>query len=201
MELFAFDDDYVRRLRDGDRWTEEHFRSYFEQLLFLKLRGRVRTADEIDDYRQEVFLRVLKTLRRDGLADGRKLGGFVNAVCNNLILERGRTAKRTEPLAEDYEEAATDENAEQVLVAEETKRLVLRVLDQLEDQRDATILRALFLEDRDKDELCAELGITRDYLRVVLHRAKERFRAAYLGRVKSFARGLETKSGLLSLLL
>ena len=34
-------------------------------------------------------------------------------------------------------------------------------------------------DERNKDELCREQGIDRDYLRVLLHRAKERFRRKY----------------------
>jgi RNA polymerase sigma-70 factor, ECF subfamily len=45
----------------------------------------------------------------------------------------------------------------------------------------------VLLEERNKDEVCAEFGITREYLRVLLHRAKQSFKSCYtsrLGRVK-----------------
>ncbi|HEX8152743.1 MAG TPA: sigma-70 family RNA polymerase sigma factor [Thermoanaerobaculia bacterium] len=200
MELFVFDDDYVRRLREGDRWTEEHFVSYFRPLLVQKLRFRLRSADDIKDYCQDVFIRVYASIRKGDLQDGRKLGAFVHAVCKNLILERARTAKRTEPLDENYDAEAPGESAEQTLVTEERKAFVRQVIERM-PSRDAAILRGLFLEDRDKDELCRELGVDRAYLRVVLHRAKERFRTEYLGDVTSFPRGPETKTGLPSLLL
>ena len=38
----------------------------------------------------------------------------------------------------------------------------------------------LFVEERDKDDICRSLQIDRGYLRVLLHRAKQRFRAAFL---------------------
>jgi RNA polymerase sigma-70 factor (ECF subfamily) len=44
-------------------------------------------------------------------------------------------------------------------------------------------LQAVFLEERDKDEVCTELGVDRDYLRVLLHRAKGSFRTIYSKRV------------------
>ena len=47
-------------------------------------------------------------------------------------------------------------------------------------ERDRTILRAVFLEEREKDEVCREIGVTRDYIRVLLHRAKQSFREAYI---------------------
>jgi RNA polymerase sigma-70 factor, ECF subfamily len=58
---------------------------------------------------------------------------------------------------------------------------VRRVLQTL-PPRDADLLRAVFLEEGDKDEVCARFGVERDYLRVLLHRAKEKFKTNYLRR-------------------
>jgi RNA polymerase sigma-70 factor (ECF subfamily) len=38
------------------------------------------------------------------------------------------------------------------------------------------MLREVFVEERDKNELCAELGISRNNLRVRLHRILQRYR-------------------------
>jgi RNA polymerase sigma-70 factor (ECF subfamily) len=57
-------------------------------------------------------------------------------------------------------------------------RAVLETLD----PRDAEILKAVFLDDVDKDEICERFDIDRQYLRVLLHRAKAKFRAAFLRR-------------------
>jgi len=40
----------------------------------------------------------------------------------------------------------------------------------------------LFLQELPKDEICRLLGVDGDYLRVLLHRAKSRFRAEYIKR-------------------
>jgi hypothetical protein len=45
--------------------------------------------------------------------------------------------------------------------------------------KDQKILRAVFFEQRDKNEVCMELGVSREYLRVLLHRAKQQFVAEY----------------------
>jgi RNA polymerase sigma-70 factor (ECF subfamily) len=65
-----------------------------------------------------------------------------------------------------------------VLLAAETKTLVQKVLARL-CPKDRTLLQAVFFEQRDKDEVCRELGVSRDYLRVLLHRAKHQFMAEY----------------------
>jgi RNA polymerase sigma-70 factor (ECF subfamily) len=180
MELFAFDDDYVRRLREGDRWTEEHFRSYFQQLLLIKLRRRLPSLDAIDDVRQTVFVRFFDKLRGPdgGIRDGRKLGAYLNTVCNNVLLERYRQGNRTEPLMEEHLNVATSEDVENALLSAEERERVRRVVAKL-PKRDADILRALFFNEREPDDVCREFGVDRGYLRVLLHRAKEKFRNAW----------------------
>ena len=42
--------------------------------------------------------------------------------------------------------------------------------------KDRFLICAIFLDERDKDEVCREQGVRRDYMRVLLHRAKKRFR-------------------------
>lgn len=196
MELYTFDDDYVRRLAEGDRMTEEHFLRYFQELLLIKLRSRLRSMQAIDDVRQEVFVRVFRALRSEqGIRDGRKLGAFVNSVCNNVLLESFRAGSRTETLADEHDEVADPtETADDALATAETKARVRRVLDKL-PPKDAAVLRALFLEERDKDEICRTFGVDRDYLRVLLHRAKEKFRTEYRAADVVPFRPRETDSG------
>jgi RNA polymerase sigma-70 factor (ECF subfamily) len=180
MDLFTFDDEYVRRLREGDRWTEEHFHSYFQQLLLIKLRKRLPSQDAIDDVRQTVFARVFEALRSPGggIRDGRKLGSYVNSFCNNVLFEYYRKANVTEPLNEEHLEIVTLEDVVNALLSAEEAKHVRAVIADL-PARDAYILRAHFFKQRRPDEICRELGVTSDYLRVLLHRAKDRFRKSW----------------------
>ena len=178
MELFAFDDDYVRRLSEGDGETVAHFYDYFRSLLLLKLRRRLRSMDAIDEVRQEVFARCLQNLA--SLRDARKLGAFVNAICNRVLMEYYRAEGRTESV-EELPDLPIDAMAEDAFESARSSRRVRLVLDSLEP-RDAAILRAVFIEENDKDEICRRFGVERAYLRVLLHRAKDKFRARYLRR-------------------
>jgi RNA polymerase sigma-70 factor, ECF subfamily len=196
MELFAFDDDYVRRLRQRDRDTEVHFEAYFRDLLLIKLRRRLAAADAIEDVRQEVFARVFARL--DDLRDGRKLGAFVNSICNHVLMERYREDARASRGDAAPAEIDESENIERELVEEETRARVRRVLGRMA-QRDADILRALFLEELSKDEVCRRFGVDRGYLRVLLHRAKDKFRSEF--QRKSTPNFSVTNGGRLSLLL
>jgi RNA polymerase sigma-70 factor, ECF subfamily len=179
MDFFAFDDDYVRRLREGDRWTEEHFARYFGVLFRAKLRGRLRPGIDVEDVTQEVFRRVLENLRRGaGVREGQKFGGYVNAICNNVVSELARRDHHDEPLVDDVQ-SRDDIFAD--LVTAETKTRVDRALAALakEAPRDATILRDLFLDELDKDAVCRKHGVDRNYLRVLVYRALEKFRGKF----------------------
>jgi RNA polymerase sigma-70 factor, ECF subfamily len=179
LELFAFDEAYLVRLREGDPSTESHFVGYFSQLLQLKLRARYLTPEVVDDLRQETFIRVIRTLRSEGgIRQADRLGAFVNSVCNNVISEHYRSSTRSVPLEPDHAEMPDKVlNLERWLIADETQRAVRRLLAQL-PERDQQILRAVFLEELDKDEVCHKFGVGRDYLRVLVYRAKEKFRSA-----------------------
>ena len=181
MELFAFDRAYVERLRDGDPLTEDHFVSYFEQLLRIKLRARMLSADTVDELCQETFSRVMAALRKQGgIQQPQGLGAFVNSVCTNVLLEFYRARSRTEPL-EDFHLQKTDKvlDLEGLLVTRQSHEHISQVLGGL-PKKDQQLLRAIFLEERDKDEVCRIFKVDRDYLRVLLHRAKDRFKALYL---------------------
>ncbi len=183
----AFDSAYVERLGKGDAQTEGHFFAYFGELILIKARARRLAHAVAEDVRQETFFRVLQTLRAPGgLRRAEALGAFVNSVCNNVLRERYRDQKRHQPPQEEpapLPDHATP-NAEAQLIAEERKTLVHRVIDDL-PPKDRDLLLSVLMEEREKDEVCRRLGVNRDYLRVLLHRAKNQFRARYLEQEKA----------------
>jgi len=62
------------------------------------------------------------------------------------------------------------------MVTTQRKEMVERALEEL-PAKDRELIRQVFLEERDKDEVCRDFQVDREYLRVLLHRAKARFRA------------------------
>ena len=182
LKLHDFDEAYLRRLAAGDPATEGHFIEYFGALIRIKLRRRLRQREWIEDICQETFLRVLRAVRSpgEGVRHAERLGAYVHAVCNNVMLEHFRASTRHPQIAEGAPEAPDrGVGAEASLLGSEQLARVRRVIDGLPD-KDRRVLRALFVEERDKDELCAELGVDRGYLRVLLHRAKQQFKTRYV---------------------
>ena len=179
MELFAFTREYVERLREGDPPTELHFVTYFDQLLRIKLRARMLASETVEDLRQETYIRVFVKLREDGIRQPERLGAFVNSTCNNVLMEFYRSSSRTSPWDDSYLEMpdrAVD--TEGFLITKQMKERVRQVIGEL-PKKDRDLLRALFLEEKDKDEVCKQFGVDRDYFRVLLHRAKDKFRVLY----------------------
>ena len=181
MNLFKFDKDYVDRLRDGEPETEAHFVSYFGQILGIMLRARRLPPERVDDVRQEALTRVIAILRRDGgVREPDRFGAFVSSICKNVLRESARDWAKNQSLQEnqlDVPDKIVD--LERSLISKETKKKVREILNEM-NPRDRELLRAIFLEEKDKDEICTQFGADREYLRVLLYRAKERFRSCFL---------------------
>lgn len=181
MDVLSFDDDYVGRLRNGEPEIERHFAAHFGHLLEIKLRARLRSRTHIEDARQETLLRVFATIRNPTKRQPVNLGAFVNAVCNNVLLELFRAESRTSAMPDDLPEPMDRHaNPEMAVVTADRRRAVDRVLAEM-TPRDRELIRGVFLEEADKDEVCRLHQVDREYLRVLLHRAKARFRGAMEG--------------------
>lgn len=182
LQFQTFDADYIEALCAGDLRVQEHFVGYFTELIHIKARSRLPSQQAVDDVRQETFARVLTTLRKEnGLRQPERLGAFVNTVCNNVLFEHYRASSRQRSLDEDDqpEIAATGAGVHDVVAARQLKDKVGEILSEL-SARDRTLLKAVFLDERDRDEVCREMGVDGEYLRVLLFRAKQSFKGEYL---------------------
>jgi RNA polymerase sigma-70 factor, ECF subfamily len=183
LQFVGFDASYLERLKSGDGHTERHFVTYFSELIRLKLRSRVNSREAIEDLTQETFVRVLAVVRSEaGVKQPERLGAMVNSVCNNVLLEHYRSKRRQESALEPGQEDALidpEPSAYSRLAADDTQRTVRATLSELAE-RDRQLLQSVLLEARDKGEICAEFGVTRDYLRLLVHRAKQTFKSLYI---------------------
>jgi len=181
LTLYSFNSEYIRRLRDGDAEVQRHFSSYFGELLWLKLRARLRSVQSIEDIRQETMLRVLQLLRaQGGIEHPERFGAFVNSVCNHVLLEYCRAENRHPPM-QNADPADPRADLDSPLVEDELKLRIRRTLERL-PARQRDLLRAVFLEEADKREICRRYRVQPGHLRVLLHRARARFRSEYLRR-------------------
>jgi RNA polymerase sigma-70 factor, ECF subfamily len=184
LQFTAFDAKYLERLQRGDTDTEQHFAAYFGELIRLKLRSRLSSREAVEDVRQETFARVLSLVRANEVREPGRLGALVNAICNHVLLEHYRAKGRTDSSLDTVPEhniISQEISGSGLAEAREVQQVVRQILTDL-PERDRRLLQAVLLEERDKDEVCAELGLSREYLRVLVHRAKRSFKSFYLKR-------------------
>jgi RNA polymerase sigma-70 factor (ECF subfamily) len=177
LDYADFDADYLERLRRRDRETEMHFTSYFSNAIWLKLRNRVRARHLIDEIRQDTFARVLNYLQSgQTIQYPERFGAFVQAVCTNVMLE----TMRRESMHPQAGEPPVDPPDYRVkfdtdIITEERKQAVREVLAEM-TKMESMLLRMVYLEEVDRSEICSRFKVDPDYLRVLLHRARAKFR-------------------------
>jgi RNA polymerase sigma-70 factor (ECF subfamily) len=155
--------------------------------LRLKLRYKVlyhvgHNCPDVDDLVQETLARFVKASQQNQIRNNsEEFGAFVNGVCRNVILEYRRRVRR-EPLA-DPEIPVRDTAVRPDADVFEMRNAIDQSLAGLAE-RDRMVLSRLYLEGKEKEEICREWGMTDAQFRVVLFRAKERFRRNYPGGLK-----------------
>lgn len=175
VSSFTFDAKYVASLREGDPATEGHFVSYFSATLRKTLRRKLRYTDWAEDVLQETFLRVLTAIRvGQGVRQPEHFDIFVSGVCNNVLRETYRRHKALAPLPPDCDPPSPQRSPYACALAKEAGHHVRQVLARLQPDSRA-ILNVVFLEEHDRDEICRRFGIKRNYLRLLIHRAKKEF--------------------------
>jgi len=176
-DWYAFDDDYVRRLREGDPWTARHFFDYFDRILTIKMRARLR-PDLVEDGKQEVYVRVLKAVKAGTIRDGNAFGAYVSTTGDYVIKEFLRKNGRTDPLEDKHLDIPSPYSADELLLDHETQERVDKALAKLTDRDHELLVRSLLLEDTTA-ELCERFQVEPKYLPVLLFRARQRFKSLY----------------------
>ena len=152
----------------------------------LKLRYKARYhlgsfCPDLEDVVQEALARFLTACRDHRIRNPKSLGAFLSGTCNHVISEYRRRLWResTEPL---FRPPTVRPEADWLELADSVSAALAELSD-----RDGLILRAFYLQEKDKDEICKSFGINDNQFRVTLFRAKERFRKIYRGGLKRSA--------------
>jgi RNA polymerase sigma-70 factor, ECF subfamily len=176
--FYQFDAEYIQALRLGDEQTVEHFYKYFSVLLRHWLRKRCFSVAMVEDIQQETFVRVLRVVRKPGAIERpERFGAFVMSVCANVRLE----FLRKERAAVSDQRTDHTPSPETLAARAELLKYVHRALVKLSDN-DRKAVAMTLLEDKSHEEAARELNVERACFRVILHRARARFRSQ-LGQV------------------
>ena len=121
---------------------------------------------------------MFRSLRQGALEHPERIGAFVKSVCNNVTFEHLRAESRVVSTDDEIDVRDPSPKPDSALLGDERLHLVRKILSDL-PSKDRDLLKAVFLDEEDKDSVCARFGVDRQYLRVLLHRARLRMREEF----------------------
>jgi len=182
--------DLVAGIRSGDAAAADEFVHRYWRGVMAIIGHSCSDRSVIEDLRQETLRIALEKIREGAIRDPERLSGFVASLARNLVIQHFRRADPRHEAIDERTVAASDARLPgppadplQQLLLDEEAAIVRQVLDDLPTDRDRQILVRRYLEERDKDEVCAELGLTSDHFNRVLFRARNRYRELYRRRM------------------
>lgn len=180
MKFLQIDDDFVRRLCAGDPVAGQQFFDHYGRMLQTMFRRLIRMKAEAEDLSQIVLMKAFISLCREdkGPKDKAKVGAWIAGIARNTRFEWFRV-KNGEQLDERVHDRSVENDIELRLITFEKIKQVRHLIATMEPRRDADLLKAVYLDERDRDEVCREFGVDREYLRVRVHRALKRFKELY----------------------
>lgn len=173
----TFDSAYLRKLRERDPDTCQHFTAHFTLLLDHVLRASLRDRELAADLRNETLYRVLRHVDRDQIREPERFGAFVRRVAKIVTLEYFRRSPKLEvrPGGEFPDFPDPQEAVDSVIARRQMRALVQRAVGEL-TQKDQQVIIEVCIKGRDRIEVATELGVNLAVLRVKLHRALARLK-------------------------
>lgn len=175
--------DVVNRIIRGDASAEEELVSRYAEIISLIIGQKIQRRDVTEDVSQEVFRIAIEKIRRGDLRDSEKLSGFICGIARTLALEYFRKSKRLANQEEiEKAELIIDSTPSQLerLCQEERDHIVREVINELKIKRDREVIYRYYIAEEDKDEICADMHLTRTQFNNVISRALQRYRELYI---------------------
>jgi len=175
----------VCRIRGGDRQAETELVERYNCAVMSIIRRALGNSTAADDLYQETFCIILEKIREGDVREPEKLSGFVCGVARNQVIKYFQRAARQERLTEPGEAVSLPHPAHdqlEELLRKESAGIVRQILKEMTSERDIQALFRFYLAEDDKEQICADLGLTNLQFNLVLHRARERYRELY-GRI------------------
>lgn len=177
--------EWLRRLTAGDADAKaELVRRYKDGIAIII--GRIVHNDSLaQDLSQETFRITLEKVRDGDVREPERLSGFISGVARNLAIDAIRKVRRATNqeeigMAEQIRDPQLDQFEQ--LWRKERAEIVRQTISELKVERDREVLFRYYINEQDKDQICAELGLTRQQLNSVLFRALKRYKELYTKR-------------------
>jgi RNA polymerase sigma-70 factor (ECF subfamily) len=177
----AHSGELVARILAGEKAAESELVQQYSRGVLIILNRATGDQSLSEDLSQETFQLTLEKIRGGDIREPERLSGFICSLARNLATDHYRRSQRSQqvddPEAVEMIAATAPSQLDRVLQAEKSKRVRL-LLSELSD-RDREILRRFYIEEEDKDLICADLKLSSLHFNRVLHRARERYRELY----------------------
>jgi RNA polymerase sigma-70 factor (ECF subfamily) len=178
--------DLVNRILAGDQSAEEELVQHYSRGVSFIINRATRNRSVTEDLSQETFRILLEKIRQGSVREPEKLPGFISSLARNLAIDYFR--RKPDP-----ERQISIKSAEQFLdpapspldqlLQKEKAEIARQVLKELSSDRDREILSRFYIAEEDKEQICADLGLTSLQFNQVLYRARQRYKERYEKRV------------------
>ena len=151
---------------------------YYRTVFFI-LKRRGNDEDQARDLCQETFRITIERLRDKPLAEPSKLAAFMRSIAVNLCIAENRKAERRQTFTNsDSIELAAEQGLDQFahLANERSADAIRHLLTELTSERDQKILYRYYIDEFDKQDICAELALNHRHFDKVISRARTRFK-------------------------
>lgn len=168
----------VAGIQRGNAGAEKAFVEKFAPRLTYILRKRTADGELTADLQQEAFVIVLEKLRANALNEPEKLGAYLQQTAINLYIGhvRRQARQQTTSSTELIESLSADTDQYAELVRLRAANAVLDVIANLNNERDRLIMKAYYIDEKEKSAICAELELSHRHFDRVISRARDRFR-------------------------
>lgn len=142
------DEQLIQLYLEGDERAFEELLSRHQQKIYTSIYLFVKDQNQAEDIFQEVFIKIIDTLRKGKYNHEGKFGQWAMRISYNLCVDYFRRSKRR-PQVQPTDEfdifevlRLSDDNAEQRIMRSQTHEKVRRLVDMLPpEQREVVILR------------------------------------------------------------
>lgn len=176
----------VRRIREREALAGQELVNRYQKAVRAVIARIVVDKSEADDVFQETFRKVFEKIQHDKLDDPERLPGFIASIAKYSAIEHIRGIRKRQKAEVNQKDVLLfDLAADQFeqLNQKERVEIIRDLIGELKSERDKILLRRFYINEEDKEQLCAELGLDSDQFNNVLHRARERYKKLFLTRV------------------
>jgi RNA polymerase sigma-70 factor, ECF subfamily len=176
----------VSRIIRGDTGAEEELINRYAEVIFIIISRKIQRRDVTEDISQDVFKIAIEKIRRGDVRDPERLSGFICGIARTRAMEYFRKAKRVSN-QEEFEKAEliADSAPDQLerLCQQERDLIIRQTIEDLKAKRDREVIYRYYIAEEGKDEICADMRLTKAQFNNVISRALQRYKELYIKRI------------------